>query len=797
MQKKITTAIYSKFATYHNKANNRLLEPALSCTLPGLLTYLKAVAGGIEEPIDKTQRAAFSQGFYADTDIIERKANNMSVNMVILDIDVHVPGVMMDEVISSSPYEMLVFNSPSSTGGLTKWKMLIPLSKELTSLDGIYDKIALEVLGEIPIDSCTRDTSRLCYIPGLHSLANAKYKKGKPYNVDDFVSCLSLTASNPPQEDQPTKSTRYPSRDEAYKDPQIEDLEMEALYDKLMSFPDFQDLVQHPESQSEPSWFSALESIARHAPNPNAAIYIAHELSRRYPDYSEGETQGKIEQRLEYISDRKNSWSKGMFKEVVTKKVKKTDIQQSQVIEDFSRHTRYHVALALDENLGLIELDPTPDEWEVVEARAFRAIYEKDHASLLRPGDFYDLRDIKKPKKKNPAFIKAAIRDIPLKSELIIGAPKNTLYFNPATKTIIEANHCIQNTAPEYNEKIHKMLLQMPWPSEDWMMRYLHYFTDVNNYALPALHLHGATTSGKSMLALLLKSCFTAPLVVDNELFKNEQNTPLGSTSVIFLDEEIPQSKKRSMKPIDELKTLVTSKVNQGSNKYKAVYIVIGYHRIISTKNTAPGVAGLPLEDAKDLAAVLRRFQTMEFTKEHADYLENNEITGEVVTSWLADLTFAKHVAWIRANYNATPAHDIVVVTPVATKALSCDYVTSGPESDQIMLEAFITYTNQVGLSTGLDVDVPEDVFYLENKTTSLYRAIRKEANNSTRYSIKHINALLKRALPSIDVSFRAWDKTNKKKVYLTTFSKKEYISLCEKTGMSSLISSNLLPIEG
>lgn len=239
--------------------------------------------------------------------------------------------------------------------------------------------------------------------------------------------------------------------------------------------------------------------------------------------------------------------------------------------------------------------------------------------------------------------------------EFLLGAEKKGTYYNTLTNTISYAKHCIAPATPKFSQEIHDWLSQLP-VDINWLYTYLVKFTDLG-VAVPCLHFHGESNSGKSLFILLVSTLHEGG-DVSNSLDGKGFDAFAGTTPLKIFEERPPSD-------IAELKRLVTMHRHQVDQKFDGrMLTVIGYFRVITAVNQPDFT--LSVDSDTDTSALFRRIQPICMTEENSTYLA--KIGGiEKTKSWVNG-AFKNHMAWIRENLTfftmIQSAGDIVTPQP-------------------------------------------------------------------------------------------------------------------------------------
>ena len=292
--------------------------------------------------------------------------------------------------------------------------------------------------------------------------------------------------------------------------------------------------------------------------------------------------------------------------------------------------------------------------------------------------------------------------------EFLLGASKKGTYYNTLTNSIVYAKHELSPTIPKFNPDIHEWLKQLPIET-NWLYTYLFHFTDLN-VGLPALHLHGESNAGKSLLIILLASVHSG--FVTNLLEDKGFDAFAGTTPLKIYEEKSPQD-------ASELKRQITMDRTHVDQKFDGrMLTIIGFFRVLIAVNEK--YFNLPGDANADKGALLRRVQPIEYTQEHVEYLE--KIGGIRTTrSWVAG-AFKNHLAYLRLNPQEfdliPPSEDILVLKPIGMQDAEKAIVGISTFHRGI-LESLDTYAHERGLyNKDKNKPIPKYVYLIISEFT-------------------------------------------------------------------------------
>lgn len=431
---------------------------------------------------------------------------------------------------------------------------------------------------------------------------------------------------------------------------------------------------------------------------------------------------------------------------------------------------RYHWVKQHDHTSPLLPLDETQNEFDV----AVEFIKDPNHLTQGQREEvaFYDSeagRWLNRP----PAVVKKDIRAVAAERNIYLGAAEKGLSYHTKENSLYESNHILRKFRPKFHKDVDTYLQSLPfkWP---WLRNYLWYFPLVQQYALPWIHCFGTSGAGKTVFANILASIFSSPPVED--IFGSSNFTGgLGKSPVIFVDEEaIPKGQFFGQSAINFVKKLVTSKRTPANEKWEKQCHVLGYHRVLTAKNDT--TCNLPVDDAMDTGAIVRRLQTAQFTPENKSYLDQYCPT-KTLESFI-DFKFGEWLAYHREVFTPHEAQSIIAVHPLPSEFFNESTLNS--DRNQQIMEGIIAVVVKQADSAGYwGEDL--DNYYIRINEGSLAEFLVDKKKFRTPPSINAIKELVLRCVSGSEYSRSYYKQQRSRSIRLPKTSLK---SLAEGLGM-------------
>ena len=412
------------------------------------------------------------------------------------------------------------------------------------------------------------------------------------------------------------------------------------------------------------------------------------------------------------------------------------DINIPSFIEVMGSKGRYHIVLndILEmHNHKLIRLDPNKNEFdvclEIIKNPYIPTYWAKESMGYKTEEDakfkFYGTPQIKMQYRKT----------IDTGRVIVLGADDVGIYYEYEKNQIVECLTTPIKPRPVFHQDIHEFLSQLNINLE-WIHAYIYFFQDCQK-ALPWIHAYGEAKAGKTFLAELLGTLFTGSPIRDP--LSNDHQDMWGSSPLLLMDEQLPQSMNAKKSAINECKSLCTQYTTQINQKYKAHANVCGYHRLFSTQNADE--PELPLEDQSDLSALVRRMQLIKFDKGNKDFLSGIKMAR--TTAWLNG-EFAQHCQYIKENNYIQPSDSLLAVEPLPDRYLNANTV-SIHDTARKLIEGMLNICVNKVLQGGY-VKSDEDNYYVDVNCTEFQSYLMTHKYITTRFSSKKLAIILKKA---------------------------------------------------
>jgi len=575
--------------------------------------------------------------------------NFKQITILPLDFDQVPKGFDISATLKQSGYNYLLIESPSSAWNRRKYRLYVPFQAPITN-GKLYSLCYMDSVEAIHptltplVDKQCKDTARFMYIPNASRLPS----------ISTNTTGTNLPCPDPDH----ILGQESPKPDQNHiVDPQ------DLLIGQKWALPTF-DLTLNTAPPGVPK--RPTSDSGHHLVTEGGIKDFNHPTAPNryeYTSWSELHAIFSAIHRGKLLPTSVHPYYLNKWESAGRKLLTDNDISPLvvKIVEDGTK-ARYH-AVMKGGSSDLLPLDPAKNEFDVILEMVkdpdipTLAVYE-DIMYRTKPEDGGEWKNLP------PSRIKKNIRAISSSKKLILGAKSTGLYYSPSQNCICEALHGTRTFAPIQHPIIETYLSSLPF-KHDWLLDYLHYLPQVKEHALPWIHTFGPSQAGKTLFAELCASLWDRPPVTG--LFMSNFQSGMGSSPIILMDEEIPNSPQKSISVLNACKILVTSKENEANKKYEIPLSVQGYHRLFSTENSDEPTA-LNIPDFLHLGALTRRCLVVQFTDEQKDFLLQN--TATEISSWLQS-KFGEHLTYLRQSRRPRDPQGLIAVQPYETEFLS------------------------------------------------------------------------------------------------------------------------------
>lgn len=637
-----------------------------------------------------------------------RKASNfVSAEFLAVDLDEGNTRIEIMNVLKNSRYSYLFIESPSSTEDVCKARIIFPIENPVMDAKK-YKKSYLhnvrKVLPGLKIDEQCRDAARFFYIPNSSKKETLVFQyTGDPVLWEEDPHLLRKR--EPDFSEPPTNTTSdFFNNKERLK---------KQLCERLLWLQENKKSITASYSQWVDIGFGLI-SLKEKNFTKDQIFWLFNEFSKLdEKKYDNDDVCAKFEQLWNDYEPGIIGFEK-VFSECKCQGYKtKTFYNSAFIIESAEITGRYHLALPNDEVVRYVELDRTPNEFNVLP----EIVKRTDQFQLQRTHVMY--QDNEGSLKDHALkYLKSLYRAVPEKSLFMLGADNRGRYYDKQENSMMISNHRRMMADPIKHPEVEEFFSHYNTPFE-WLQKYFALLPKVDEVALPWIHLFGESRTGKSMFARVMASVWSSK--PDAAFFKQDgfQDTA-GNSPVIWMDEKLPTGQ------LNTIKEMITSKENYINRKYARATAMVGFPRMISSVNNSK--LTLPHNDVTDWGAIKRRMHAVYQPQEETKYFDRVE-TFRLLDRFIDDGMFREYVAWCEENIEVPHSGDIIILKPIVHDDLKKGVFAISPSHGAI-LECFITLLSQKVSNPVFVKTEGADVYFKVGSQFSEYLIEKKYTKN-------------------------------------------------------------------
>lgn len=233
-----------------------------------------------------------------------------------------------------------------------------------------------------------------------------------------------------------------------------------------------------------------------------------------------------------------------------------------------------------------------------------------------------------------------------LAREIVVDLSAQKSTYDWTTQTLTEAPCPLRNLTPVFSEHVDQYLRLLGGKSQEPLLDWVSLVTKLEK-PCAALFLYGASSAGKSLLALGLTRLWTKGAATQLKDVLANFNDSLGGSPLVVDDEGVSCAAQKEGGSA-EIRNLIQEYSRPLKRKFKDIATLMGSLRLIVTANNKKAMSWKESLNSDDIHALRDRILSIEVGENSAAFLRS--LSNDERDVFVLGDSIAKHALWLRDN---------------------------------------------------------------------------------------------------------------------------------------------------